>query len=317
MDDRIDDDESSSNSNNDKFDPLVLIPVGYTLFGVLLIIIALSAQLFSDLSNQLQLVNIIVSSLLSLILIGVYIDIANTSNEEASLQSDIVELQEKQSNLMKLQYLPRLRVMSFDTGAGYDVKLRLKNFGNGFADNLYLRTDLWFKINYEQIHMNDWDPPERAYYHRLCAGYTPLERSGMDTDYSSDQYTGGNLTSEEGTETFHGSVNVGVIETPSPVLKPNIKGQSLGEFLHILQSAEILEVEINLSVLYCDITGDIHSEQALGASLRIPETNFRKLEHSDSPPELSELLGIGNPVTNSRKSDIMERIDNDFRYPPE
>lgn len=103
------------------------------------LIYGFSVGYFTDVSNRIQMTAMFVNILLTLTLIHVYTDVANALSGQE-------ELLENQEELIELQYAPRIRVtdLKYDD-IGSKVQIQLRNFGNGLAENLMIRTDFTIK----------------------------------------------------------------------------------------------------------------------------------------------------------------------------
>lgn len=146
---------------------LALIPLYMALFGLVSVILVDSAR------NQIALLSIFMSSFFSVLLIGVYVEMADAQSKQteetsrqADLQEDVLEFQEQQADLqnqvlnlqerqteimdqqtelMEAQSAARIQFEGIRKVEHDDIFIQLSNIGESAAENLQLITELEFE----------------------------------------------------------------------------------------------------------------------------------------------------------------------------
>lgn len=150
----------------------VTVPV--TLISVFLILWLIADGFTPDLKNRLELFGILVNSLLTIVLILVYSDIAKREKaqsdeaerladlqsdqirfqkdqtgamiQQTDLQEDLKDIQERQQKMMEANHKPKLHIRNWNILSDGDsediISITLENKGNGLAENIRIRPQL-------------------------------------------------------------------------------------------------------------------------------------------------------------------------------
>lgn len=134
--------------------------------------------------NRISLTNFLMSSLLTLILIAVYLEMAESQREQAegaskqaALQEDVVDLQrrqlsqqervleiqenqteiiDRQTELMEAQSAARIQFEGIKKVEGDDVYIQLSNIGESAAEDLKLVTEFEFESDRYDAELGHW-----------------------------------------------------------------------------------------------------------------------------------------------------------------
>lgn len=217
--------------------------VGITAIVVIFLMLDAAGNLTESVPNQLRLTDIIINSILTVILIVIYMRIsrwnrksAEEMGRESDIQESILEIQREQSDIldnqresMRAQYAPNIGVLDYSAKEDH-FQLSLKNQGNGTATDLKLVTEL--------SGVPDYQGP--------TSGWTYLSQSKSEGEdwlrYSSISPNGSEVT----------------LYAP-PVIGNTAEGTNgayMRAFTHNLSNSGVSEVYISFFLEYDDVMGN-------------------------------------------------------------
>lgn len=262
--------------------------------------------------TQLGFTNLFADSMLTLVLIVIYSKIANAQQEQTQETANQVELSEQQSKilqrqeeLMEFQYEPHIRITGFEFEEENKINISMMNAGNGFADKIYLRTEIFVRKNRDSLLESTLDDMRFTIDDRDCRiipGYNPLVRKSNELTRSA--HSGGVLKADEGEVEFESRPNLS-IQTLNDQGEHGITSLQVG-FEKLLERG-FERVHLELSVVYCNVDGEEKLESVLGRSVDI----------NNIPVEIKEEITreFITPWSPQSKEELLERVADSAMYP--
>lgn len=293
-------------------------PYERTFVGLIGLVIAVLLWIFadtvtSDKSHQISLFSALLSGMLSLVIAWVYLKIAEDTSRQTDLeeqvmniQSDQVKIMQQQQELMEFQYVPRVRLRDFELLPDNQVEIKLINVGNGLAERMFLRTEIFVRPNSDSqpiYNLEDEVFKRDGREFTLRPGYTPLARS--EEGIVPSNLSGETLRPDENEVTFKSRVRFGV----ELINEGDVYGfASFRNILDRINHMGFSDAHIELSIMYSDINGGVHTEYILGRTVNL-ETGDRELDEMVN----TDYVTPWSPRTDEERMKLVEELD---IYPP-